>query len=198
MDNKYNKTILLQEYNDFISRQGRDALDFDEFVMIKEETYREFDPKWKQWLMKGLAGAVGAVAGHTYGKHSKSSGAGSLVKNRYVGSALGLPIGLFLAKLYSTQTDTCRKSCGNDKLCYYDCYVKASDMVISKIKKDIAQVKNLHLNDDDEAKMHKKLLGKLRYYQQKREGFIKKVNQYDKGGSSPSPQVDIYDTRGKK
>jgi len=199
MNDNYKKTILLFEYSQFCESNSI-PIDFDEYVMLKESSYRELEPKWKSWLAKGIGGVVALIGGRALAGHAltkKGWSKGGMAKNAVATTAglLSVPIGIFLAKLYRNATDTCSNACGKDRVCYYKCYVGAADRAIAKIKTDIDQVSRLADNNEEENKMHKKLLTQLRFYQAKRDTFVKKLNHAanKRGEQRQTPDVDIYD-----
>lgn len=198
--NKFEKTTLLFEYSQFCKRIDG-LIDLKEYEILKEEAqYRELEPKWKSWLSTGIAGVAALIAGRAAMGHKLTKSGwskGGTVKNAVSTSAglLSIPIGIFLAKLYRKETDRCGNACGKDRVCYYKCYVGAADRAIAKVKKDIAQVSKISENNEEENKMHKKLLNQLRFYQAKRDSFVKKLNHAvnNRKEQQQTPDVDVYD-----
>lgn len=173
MDKKFNDISYILERQNY-NKKYDVLVDNDEsfflYEMIKTD-YREFEPAWKSWLMGGLSGAASYYGGK---KYADVKGKGTIGKA--LAGLLSIPIGMFLAHQYRKKTDRCKNYCGNDKLCFYKCYVDACDDAINRIKNDlniIIKIKDI----EDKAKLHKKLIKQLKFYGKKKEYYIKKVKE---------------------
>lgn len=122
-------------YLDEIERTG-ELITYKEWTLIQEAGFRELEPAGKKWLKYGLAAVIGASA---------AAATGGAVLAPYA----AVPLATWLLFLYRRHTDTCVRRCGGishkrrSSKCYNTCYMRASKEVLTRIKRDKAQLRKI-------------------------------------------------------
>jgi hypothetical protein len=144
-----------------------------------DDYYREFDNKlytvFKYWLSGVLFGKLGSLVAVLPTAAAVNHGVD--IEPAILGYAAFVIIsqffGYFLLYRHRKMADQCVQKCGSDnKSCYYGCYVNVTKGFMSRLIKNIREIKsNNSLSPKQKEKLIYKIIKRLEYFARKLEKF---------------------------
>jgi len=119
---------------------------------------------FNRWLSSGITSVSNILPRQNYwtDRHLKKGPIGKTYS-----SASGIPIGKFLARIFSADTFRCSANCGINKGCHTLCQIRAADKALALIRRDMAQTGMLK-DPNQQARVQSKLTAQLKIYEDKK------------------------------
>lgn len=139
-------------------------------LLLVLEQASDVNASFSRWLASGITSVSNILPRQNYWT-DRIKKKGPIGKS--YASAVGVPVGKFLDRVYKVRLQTCLSKC-TDRTCRTLCHIQAANGALTLIQRDIGQLAMIK-DDEKRARMKVKLEKNRQYYVNKKRKFESEV-----------------------